>query len=224
MLSLRLLNHLSIGLCLIFILQFGLPLPLDVGTFKAWFHGSIDPLYITAHILPQEPSLPSSSPAVFAVLWKPALAQDALKDISRKIPQIPAMKSTDTTNLAIGVWKKLFFCHHWLHFSIIMGQKVFFTSKELLLGEGSFALVPSFQKILFPQKILRWTSWEWNYSMTHFSISWCPPVDHFAHDIVICTSGWRAVLPMDMCVWIPDPRWISNPILVSWWVLLLFLG
>lgn len=120
--------------------------------------------------------------------------------------------------------KKLFFCHHWLHFSIIMGQKVFFTSKELLLGEGSFALVPSFQKILFPQKILRWTSWEWNYSMTHFSISWCPPVDHFAHDIVICTSGWRAVLPMDMCVWIPDPQWISNPILVSWWVLLLFLG
>lgn len=99
--------------------------------------------------------------------------------------------------------EKLFFCHHWLGCSIIMGRKKGFSfiSKGLLLGKGrSFALIPSFQKILFPQKILRNYSVRWNYSVADLFVSWCPPVHHFAHEIVICTSGWRAAFSMHVGV------------------------
>lgn len=74
------------------------------------------------------------------------------------------MKCTDTTNLAISVWKMILL----LHFSITMGQKKEFFSfqKGFSWVRKVLLLVPSFQKILFLSEDPEVN--KWNYSVAHF--------------------------------------------------------
>lgn len=129
-------------------------------------------------------------------------------------------------------------------------SKVCFHCKRLIstiLERGQiFACSPSFfffpEDTLFPRSLWRWMSWGWNCSTAHLCASWGLPVQHFGHKMVICPSGWRAAISTCICVcrfltktltdhlrscavnWRIPPwnplLWISNSVLVSWWVFL----